>query len=189
MDLVLQAHNPPPYSVSTLSEHETSTLDFRRLTRAPRTPIPCTPAPHTSRFHHSQTHPPLALPALQCSSTFFHPPRPFPCIPAHFQPLGPGSPHDLDIAKINPYPLELLPTPDSPSPLTSHSSSVPGTSSWTGSACQIPGSSHTTQHLCLGSTLKTRPTEMVPKHSFPECGTPVSSSCAVVYRAHKRPGV
>lgn len=83
---------------------------------------------------------------LACTAVLFHPPRPFPCIPAHFQPLGPGSSRDPDIAQINPQPLKLPPTPDSPSPQTSHSS-VPGTSSWMGSACQIPGSSHPTQHL------------------------------------------
>lgn len=49
---------------------------------------------------------------LVCTSVLFHPPRPFPCIPAHFQPLGTGSPRDPDIAQINPQPLKLPPTLD-----------------------------------------------------------------------------
>lgn len=101
MDLALQAHNPPPHPVSTLSEQETSTLDFRRLTLAPCTPIPAhSGAPH---FHHSQTHPPPAWPVLQCSSTL-----PDPFLASHLT----SSLWDPDIAQINPQPLKLPPTLD-----------------------------------------------------------------------------
>lgn len=115
MDLALQAQNPLPTAVSTLSQ------EVRLYPRLKETEpgilhshTPQTPAPPTPHLHHS-IHPPLAWTA----------PQSFPTLPLHLRSLPAFG--VLTVLKTltlsrHPYILKPPPTPDGPNSLTSHSS-------------------------------------------------------------------